>query len=210
MSLPTFPEIPVLGLTGGPGGAKSSVSRALKDRWPNDVIVVDEAATWLLNNGFPPPGELPTLEAVKPFQMAVYATVREFERRAGVLAREHGFKLIVADRGRLGGAAYFPVEHKLRHFVEMLLIDLEGDYAVYDEVVHLRSIAVNHPDLYERMNALDPTPRMEGPDQARIRDADICAVWREHPKHHIIEADPDSVQPKINAVTAIAARMAGL
>jgi predicted ATPase len=204
-------EIPVLGLTSGPGGGKTQVAEALLSRWPNEVVVVHEAATILLSGGFPPPGEHADIQGVMPFQKAVYRVTCSLEELAAQRAHLEGKRLIVTDRGRLGGAAYLAMEgDQLSYFVRELGIDLETDLAVYDEVVHLESLAVQFPEAYEHMRKHDDTFRMESAPEACKRDENICAIWRNHDRHHVIPADLDSLQPKIDAVTAIAARMMGL
>jgi predicted ATPase len=204
-------DISVLGLTSGPGGGKSQIAEALQNRWPNDVVVVHEAATILLSGGFPPPGEHADVQGVMPFQKAVHRVTCSLEELAAQRARLEGKRLIVTDRGRLGGAAYLAIEgDKLTYFARELGIDVGAELAVYDEVVHLESLAVQFPEAYERMRHSDKTFRMESAPEARKRDEDIRAIWSLHPRHHVIPADVDSLQPKIDAVTAIAARMMGI
>jgi predicted ATPase len=95
-------------LTGGPCSGKTTVQRAVSEEFFDRVVLVTEAATLLLEGGFPVPGkQLPWSEEWQAaFQAAILPRQQSLEEAYGLVARDRGCRLIVCDRGILDGAAY--------------------------------------------------------------------------------------------------------
>src|SRR4051812_35381169 len=97
-------------LTGGPCSGKTTVQRALSEEFHDEVVLVPEAATMLLDHGFPVPGKhLPWgQEWQATLQAAILPLQRALEDAYLLVAANRGSQLVVCDRGVLDGAAYTP------------------------------------------------------------------------------------------------------
>lgn len=210
MSADVTRRIPVLCATGGGCSGKTKIIEFLQELYGDLIYVIPEAATWLIERGVRPPGgEHATVDEVLPFQRLVYAKIQWQEQQAFARARAQGAKLIIADRGRLDGAAFIASEDRLNIFAkEVSRGGISADLFVYDTVIHLGSAVRISAELYEELDAADTdTERFEGPEQALIRCQDIGEVWRGHVNYKYIPPcpdGPDGIQPKIDAFHAIA------
>ena len=170
-------------LTGGPCSGKSTVQRALSEEFHGLITLVPEAATLLLEGGFPVPGrDLPWSEEWQVcFQSAILPLQRSLEEAYHLVARYAGSKLIVCDRGILDGAAYTPggnVEFCLRHGLDVA--DILGRY---DAILHLESLATSDPEKYGKTgndSRFEPLAQAQGLEHA------TRAAWAKHPKHILI------------------------
>lgn len=174
-------------ITGGPCGGKTVCTAAAKQALGNDVVLVPEASTLVMESGFPPPvaGMAPAdLETWrKSFQAAILSTQRHLEETWEHLARNAGKRLILCDRGFLDGAAYWPGGRDA--YLDHFNLKLEPTLSRYDIVVHLESVAVNQPGLYGTGNN---HTRFENAEEAKRVDARIREAWRGHPIHIHIPA----------------------
>jgi predicted ATPase len=189
-------------ITGGPCAGKSTVLCALREEFGDRVVLVPEAATVLLEGGFPVPGrDLEWSEEWQAaFQPAVLALQSALERSRTLLAGERE-GVLVCDRGILDGAAY--TEGGVGAFCRLYEIDEAGAHERYEMVIHLESLATSHPERYgTKGNAsrYEPLPRAQELEHG-IRDA-----WRNHPKRIIIGGER-GMEGKIAEVTAIVREM---
>jgi predicted ATPase len=185
-------------LTGGPCSGKSSVQRALHAEFGPDLVLVPEAATLLLEGGFPVPGThlpwSPHWQAA--FQAAVLPLQRSLEDAWSLVAQSQGSRLIVCDRGLLDGAAYTPggVEEFCRRFG----VDAAQALARYEAVVHLESLATADPQRYGTSgNAI----RFEPLEVAVRLEMATRAAWAGHPRHFFLDGGR-GLDGKIAAVRA--------
>lgn len=185
-------------LTGGPCAGKTRCLRAIRDAFGEQVVTVPEAATLLLESGFPPPGH-PRIRArqdewIRAFQSAILSLQQALEEKWEQLASGCGARLIVCDRGVLDGAAYWPEGRSgfLRHFG----LSLDDCFSRYRAVFHLQSLAQAHPHLYGRQeNAI----RYENVAEAARVEQAVRAAWVGHPGLLVVVAR-EELQTKIAEV----------
>jgi predicted ATPase len=183
-------------LTGGPCSGKSSVQRALRAEFGADLVLVPEAATLLLEGGFPVPGThlpwSPEWQAV--FQAAVLPLQRSLEEACLLAARSRGSRLIVCDRGMLDGAAYTPggVEEFCRRFG----LDAAEALARYEAVVHLESLATADPPRY---GPTGNATRFEPLEEAVRLEMATRAAWAAHPRRLFLDGGR-GIEGKVAAV----------
>jgi hypothetical protein len=177
-------------LTGGPCAGKTSCLRAIREHFGEHVVAVPEAATLLLDAGFPPPGfggiRCQPDEWVRSFQGAILSMQRSFEESFAELAHHCRARLLVCDRGILDGAAYWPGgrEAFLRHFG----LQIEECWRRYHAVVHLQSLAETHPHLYGPAgNAI----RYENAADALRVERNVRAAWEGHPGLLVVSAEEE-------------------
>ena len=159
-------------LTGGPCSGKTTVQRVLRETFTNQLVYVPEAATMLLEGGFPAPSTtLPWSEAWQlSFQRAVLALQYSLEDIHSIT--DEGTKLIVCDRGVLDGAAYMPGGRN--EFGKRFNVDLQDAIERYEVVIHLESLATTDPECYGRFNN---EHRFESIEQAQSLEHAIREAW---------------------------------
>ena len=170
-------------ITGGPCSGKSTITEILKaDALSQWVELVPEVATMLLGNGFPLPGRDLSWSAAwqREFQQAVAGTQVTLERASVLKATEAGKGLLVCDRGLFDGPAYMncPPEE----FCKLCRLDL-SDRDEYATVLHLESLAVSEPGLYEELKSSNPA-RFETAEEACEVDGRLWDSWLGH-SHHV-------------------------
>lgn len=177
-------------LTGGPCAGKTSCLHALRTRFSEQVVAVPEAATLLLDSGFPPPGHERVRasrdEWIRSFQAAILSLQSTLEVTCERLARSCGARLIVCDRGVLDGAAYWPGGRAA--FLSHFGLSLEDCFARYLGVLHLQSLAETHPHRYGPQNNVI---RYEGVSEARAVERAVRAAWEGHPGLIVVPAEEE-------------------
>ncbi len=186
-------------LTGGPCSGKSSVQRALRAELGEEIVFVPEAATLLLEGGFPVPGtHLPwSPQWQAAFQAAVLPLQRSLEDSCVLVAQSRGSRLLVCDRGLLDGAAYTPggVEEFCRRFG----LDAAEALARYEAVVHLESLATADPPRYGTTgNAI----RFEPLEEAVRLEMATRAAWLGHPRRLFLDGGR-GIDGKVAAVVGL-------
>lgn len=170
-------------LTGGPCAGKSTVTEALRRQLADSTTFMPEVATMLLEGGFPLPGRDVSFSQAwrDSFQRAIALTQVEMEEAYRLVASESGHRLLILDRGLLDGVAYMD---DAAHWAEVTGLDPKEAIGLYDHVVHLTSLAVSRPKLYNRGS--------NAHRRERIREAArLChqtrQAWAKHPSHHQVE-----------------------
>ncbi|MDP1814546.1 MAG: ATP-binding protein [Leadbetterella sp.] len=186
-------SIKVVVLTGGPCSGKSTVLRALQDEFGEQLVVVREVATVLLEGGFPLPGK--DLDWSEDWQSALQSAIVplqvSFEQSHTLIAKHRQVKLLVCDRGLLDGAAYTPggtAEFCKRYGI----IETEA-YSRYKTVIHLESLAHSNPELYGKAGN---EARFESVERAQELEQATRTAWQKHP-HRIIIEGKRGVEEKI-------------
>lgn len=176
-----------IALTGGPCAGKTTALREVREQFGNQVLVMPEVASILLEHGFPRPGKDVQLCArwIDSFQSSVLPVQVNMENEYANMAAERISRILLCDRGILDGAAY--LGKGLPFFLDRFGLSAEEVYARYDAVVHLESLAVSNPELYEQLQGSNPA-RYESPEEAAAMDWAIQEVWNGHPNHHLILA----------------------
>ncbi len=176
-----------IAITGGPCGAKTTALQALLKTYGSQVAVMDEIATKLLSNGFFPRPviDVPlTQEWLYDFENIVLAHQLGMENQFAKMAEGNNTRVLLFDRGVLDIPAY--LGRGLDYFLEVFRLNLPDLYARYDAVLHLESVAVSNPSLYEKLKSTNPS-RYESAELAAERDAEIKEMWKGHPNWHCIQ-----------------------
>lgn len=188
-----------LALVGGCCSAKTTVLMALEATFGDDIVVMPEVATMLLEGGFPNPGrDVPwSQEWQDHFQSAVIKVQDALEETKILEGRAHGAKVLVTDRGIPCAGAYLVGgwgELAQRYGVKREMALLR-----YKRVVHLESLATFAPELYGRHNNRS---RFEPVERAQMIEANTRTMWEEHPNRTIISGEK-GVEGKIAGATAV-------
>lgn len=191
-------DITTVVLTGGPGAGKSMVAEALKSELGDVATFVPEAATLLLRGGFPSPdrGVSYTPDWLECFQRAIALVQLELEEVHRLAAREHGHRLLILDRGLLDGVAFVD---DAAHWTRVTGLDPAEALKRYDHVIHLMSLAVSQPRLYDQHSNQHRRENL-------AESAALChrtqAAWLGHHSHYLIEND-GTVEELIDKVRTI-------
>ncbi len=170
-------------ITGGPCAGKSSLIAMLKDEFGDEIITVPEAATLLLDGGYPLPGKHLdwSNEWQWAFQLSVLHLHKSLEKAFALMAERKGAKLLLCDNGLPSGAAYMP--GGLKEFIELYGLDWEKELNDYDAIIHLETIALTKPEKYGRHNNASRYTTLQ---EAIIVDGKIKEIWQSHPCHQVL------------------------
>lgn len=167
-------EAPVIVITGGPNGGKTTILARLREEFEAlgyVVEIVPEAATQLINGG-----QGPAVVGMEHFQRLVLAMCIEQEEAAKAkLADVEGKKVIFADRGVMDGAAYVDP-----HIMEAIWEEF-GYHVVelrdqrYKGVIHLVSTAIGLPHLFS--NETNEARYEKTPEEAEMKDNRTRDAW---------------------------------
>lgn len=187
-------------LTGGPCAGKTSVLEALKERFGAQVTFVPEVATILLGNGFPVPGkDLEYDEACDIAFQKVYGTAQlSLEYLHERIAEREGHKLMVCDRGLWDGAAYARIAWE--DYAKLLGVDFSELEDRYHMVIHLHTLAISNPELYQTSNN---GARYESVEKAKLADQKVRDGYKRHPAFLKLRSDIPSLTTKVKAVADI-------
>jgi predicted ATPase len=186
-------------LTGGPCSGKTITLRALKKEFGDQIVLVPEVATILLEGGFPiPDKDLEWSEKWQAFfQAAVLPLQKSFEDAYSLLADKNGSKLLVCDRGILDGAAYTP--GGITEFCKRYKINLNKSYARYEAIIHLESLSTANPKKYGKTNN---NSRFESLERAQFLEKETRNVWKKH-SHYLIIGGKQTIRDKVEKVIKI-------
>jgi predicted ATPase len=186
-------------LTGGPCSGKTTTLRVLKEEFGDQIKVVPEIATILLEGGFPLPGrDLEWSEEWQAaFQSAVLPLQTSMEEAYQLSAGQNGCRLLVCDRGVLDGAAYTP--GGVEKFCSRYGVDHNEALVRYAAVLHLESLATAEPEKYGKAGN---DSRFEPLDRARELEMATRNVWASHPRHTVIDGRR-GIEGKISQVIGI-------
>lgn len=183
-------------LTGGPCSGKTTVIAALREEFGSRLVFVPEAATLLLEGGFPIPGR--DLEWSQGWQDTFQAAVlplQESMEDAKVMTKPGGF--FVCDRGILDGAAYVP--GGVAEFCRVYNVNMGLALKRYCAIIHLESLASADPSKYGNANNAS---RFEPLERAQELEAATRAAWAGHPRQIVIKGGR-GIEGKISQVIGI-------
>ena len=163
-----------IGLTGGPGGGKTTAADLFRREIGEKVVIVPETATMLFVGGFPRLGEWQARAAT---QRAIFHAQVALEDIQGA---HYPNRVLLCDRGTLDGAAFWPSEAP-RSFFETLRTTPDEQLARYDAVIFFESAAVG--DI--AIEGGNPA-RTETNEEARLLDVRLREVWSKHPNFHFV------------------------
>ncbi|MFN9069095.1 MAG: ATP-binding protein, partial [Bdellovibrionales bacterium] len=167
---------PVIVITGGPSGGKTTLIEAIKRELAPEVITVPEAASLLYRGGFPRGRD--THSQVRT-QKAIYYVQEQLE---GLAQDQSRSSTLVCDRGSLDGLAYWPENHT--DYFEELETNLNQEISRYDWVLHLDTA---HSQSYDLSNPV----RTENYEEAWKLNERIKWAWSQHPQVLIVSANSD-------------------
>ncbi len=173
-------------VTGGPAGGKTTGMKELPKLFGDQVLVMPEVASILLDGGYPNPGRdvVHSPEWVEGFQNAVVPVQLNMEEEYRRMALQRATRVLVCDRGLLDPAAY--LGRGVEAYLEMFGFSLEDLHKRYDLVVHLESVAVKRPDLYAKVKHTNN--RFESAEEAAAVDLAIQAAWNGHPNRVVVSS----------------------
>lgn len=165
-------------LIGGPASGKTSVLKAIRHSFSGEeVIIVREAAAYLLRNNFPRPDG--TTKRQQAFQDAIVNRQMRLEKLARARAKHNRVPIIVCDRGILDTAAY--LFGGLPEFEERYGLTPAEVFKRYDLVVELASVA-SVPSLYNR--EIKSSSHLSEDIPKALHLAKVTSdLWRQHPRH---------------------------
>ncbi|HUT89394.1 MAG TPA: AAA family ATPase [Thermoguttaceae bacterium] len=176
-------SIGVIALTGGPGGGKSELLRAIADEGElaPRVAACEEAIHGMRFVRLSPRSA--------EFQCALVATQAATEATLLRALAHTQVRAILAHRGTLDPCAFWQSFGNSRQsFFEMTGTTREDHYRRYDLVIHLESAAVRVPEAYLRY------PLAHRPEQtAEAARLDQCLgeLWSGHPHYVKIDGTDD-------------------
>ena len=163
-------------LTGGPGAGKTAVLEVAQRELCRHVIVLPEAASILWRGQFPRRGSTPARKAA---QRSIAKVQLELQR---MTIEEGHSAIIMCDRGRLDGLAYWPGDPE--EYLEELHSTRARELARYAAVIHMRTPSVAHGYMQSML-------RVETAEEAARIDERILAAWADHPRRFVIDSDAD-------------------
>jgi predicted ATPase len=188
-------RIPMVALTSGPGGGKSTLLWHLREHpvLGGRIVVMEEAMHLM---------RFVRLSPVTPaFQcalVAIQAGTEDFLRqdRQGT-----DTCAVVSHRGTLDPCAFWQSFGNLREsFFEMTGTTLEDHYRRYDLVIHMESAAVRVPEEYVRY---PHAHRPEDVQQAAQLDHLLGELWCGHPNYVKIEGTKGVQEKLVKAVEVV-------
>lgn len=182
-------------ITGAPCAGKSTIIARLAKKYHDKIIVLQEAATALLTNGYPPPlakSDPRYIDWVWHFQDAVLKYQQVMERAANIYSRE---KYALCDRGSLDGASFVD---NIEQFCQKFNLDINQEYQRYRAVIHLQTLAALGTEKYSLNNKF----RFHNIQEALNQDESIKKIWSSHDQYYFIEAQLTLTQ-KVNKIAKI-------
>jgi len=158
--------------TGGPSAGKTSIIKALKDKFGSneDFYFAPEVASMLLGNGFP---RCSTNQRLSFQQKAIFFTQQEMEN---LLEEEQRFKVCFFDRGLVDAMAYVENPASIHSNMEEL-------YSKYDYVFHLEVAPLSSYDL-KNNNA-----RTESHNEAIKLENRLKELWGDHSNYVFVKSE---------------------
>lgn len=187
-------------VTGGPAGGKTTILNEIPPRYGDQILAMQEAATILFEGGFPKREDITDADKwADSFQDAVISVQKNMEDQFLEMAKGKPARLLMFDRGLLDGAAY--LGKGMDFFLNRFNLDHADICNRYDLVIHMESVAVSNPELYEKLKSTNPG-RYENAEEAAWRDDTIKEAWAGHPNRKIISSD-QGLEAAKNAVIAL-------
>jgi predicted ATPase len=182
-----------IAVTGGPGGGKTTVWRALAAAHCEHVLAVPEVATLMFRHVFPQVESEAERCAV---QRAIFAVQNELEAFYG--ARALPAQTLLCDRGSCDGGGYWPAGHEA--FFVAMGSSWQRELQRYDAVLFLETAAVGGYSIREGNET-----RSESLAEAVQVDARLRQVWEAHPHFVHIAHERDFAQKLARAEAALRA-----
>ncbi|PJA87896.1 MAG: hypothetical protein CO140_01810 [Candidatus Moranbacteria bacterium CG_4_9_14_3_um_filter_40_7] len=187
----------IIVLTGGTLGGKTTIINNLKTKYKDEIIIIPEVACLLFEEEFKRPDRR-SLEWHYSLQRGILKGQYELEEKAKEEARKNGVGLIVCDRGLLDPSAY--LKDGLVELTREFGINEGEALSRYDQIIHLVSLSVLNPALYEKFASTNPH-RIESIKEARKQEAGTIQAWKSHPNRVILAGEMNASMKKIFEIT---------
>lgn len=175
-------------VTGGPSSGKSTFFDSISLIYPH-AIRIPEAATLLLESGYPAPR---TVEEVKAFQLAILIKQRELESQLLQIEKDDD-SFVILDRASVDGSAYWPgpIEEWFEHFET----SRDREFQKYDWVLFFQ---LSPPESYGGNNP----HRFHSADEAVGISKRLQEAWASHPGYIEIPTQP-TIEEKLRVSTHV-------
>ncbi len=207
-----IPKLPIIVITGGPCGGKSTALAKAHQYLQNRglyPVVIPEVATEIISAGLPLSKNSGAGLAVADFQEQILlATIEHtirFHEAATKLVNVPRVVLL-SDRGCMDGAAYMGKEAFMTMVKKLGYEPSDMSERMYAGVLHLQSVAVDRPEFYTTSNN---AARKENVKEAAELDALTIAAWTGHPHLRII-ANETNLDEKIEKMVHEITRVLGI
>jgi len=175
--------VPVIVLTGGPGGGKSALlNRCMTEpELAAHLLPLEEAIQGMRGSGLDPRS--------REFHCVLAAHQIAAEDALKRTTASHHRRAIVTHGGTLDRCAFWQsFGYSRESFFEMTGSTLEVHYRRYSLVLHLESAAVRVPEAYLRYPL---APRAESAAEATRLDELLASLWSSHPRYVRMAAAPE-------------------
>jgi predicted ATPase len=179
-------------LTGGPGAGKTHISAQIAASYPDQIVLVPEAATQVYT-AMQTRWDLLDADQQRSAQRRIYHFQIEQETRA---AEQHPDKILLLDRGTVDGATYWP--QGPTDYWAQLNTSLDSELARYDLVIWLQTAAA----IGQYNMGLTNACRFEDAAAAIESGARLEQQWGRHRAFYRVDAQK-SIGRKVAAVEAI-------
>ena len=189
---------PLIVLTGGPGGGKTTLIEELscQSSCSGRFAALPEAIFILRHTGISPRKKL--------FQRAMVHLQMAMEDGLSRALGPHDRRLILCHRGALDPLAYWLDRGwPEQEFFEYTVTTREGLYQRYTAVLHLITAADGAAEHYTRW---PDAHRPERPEDAIRLDGLLYQVWRDHPAYYRLGNEGQDWAAKVRAAGAILER----
>jgi len=181
----------VIAITGGPGGGKTELLRAIAVE--SRLLITEEAIHSLRFVRLSPRS--------REFQCALVAIQAGTEAALLRSLAQTQVQAILTHRGTLDPCAFWQSFGNSREsFFEMTGTTLEDHYRRYDLVIHMESAAVRVPEAYVRY---PHAHRPEDVEQAARLDRLLGELWCGHPSYVKIEGTVDVEEKLVRATELV-------
>ncbi|EKE15668.1 MAG: hypothetical protein ACD_11C00115G0008 [uncultured bacterium] len=187
----------IIVLTGGTLGGKTTIINNLKIKYEDKIIIIPEVACILFEKEFKRPDTW-SLEWHYSLQRGILKKQYELEEKAKNEARRNKVKLIICDRGMLDPSAY--LKDGLTELAREFGVNEKETLSRYDQIIHLVSLSVSNPALYEKFVSTNPH-RIESIEEARKQEAGTIQAWKNHPNRTILSGEISTSMEKIFGIT---------
>jgi predicted ATPase len=168
-----------IAVSGGPGAGKTTLWRALADRYGERVVAVPEVATLMFSHVFP---QVQSERERRAVQRAIFAVQHSVEQ---VYAeRLAPGQVLLCDRGSPDGGGYWP--DGPAQFFEEMASEWHAELSRYHAVVFLESAAIGGWTIADNNST-----RHEDRAAASALDQRLAEVWRPHPRFHHVPHERD-------------------
>ena len=197
-------QVETVVITGGPCAGKTSILSYLETDFKERgwfVVMVPEAATIVRGAGFKAETGVITVHNAQMMMIAQNEFGYLQALTHSILSGQRKI-LIIRDRSSLDGAAYMPSLQEFDRLARDMGLNTR-DLAEATAIIHLTSLAVDQPRMYEELKGNNPI-RFETVAEAIAADQRTLGAY-EHfcTKVHKVENGSTSFSDKINAVTGI-------